>query len=70
MLALAFDTLVCSGSKVAFAYPKMRLFVCAHTHTHDVPQGGYFGEKRPLDSIQRKYCWQGLPGDVKNFTCH
>jgi len=33
VLALAFDALVCSGSKVAFAYPKMRLFVCAHTHT-------------------------------------
>ena len=40
------------------------------TH-HDDPQGGHFGEKRTLDTIQRKYYWQGLPGDVKNYvhTC-
>lgn len=40
------------------------------TH-HDDPQGGHFGIKRTLDTIQRKYYWQGLPSDVKNHvkTC-
>jgi Integrase zinc binding domain len=40
------------------------------TH-HDDPQGVHFGEKRTIDTIQRKYYWQGLPGEVKNYvhTC-
>ncbi|EDN02416.1 hypothetical protein HCAG_00280 [Histoplasma mississippiense (nom. inval.)] len=38
---------------------------------HDDPQGGHFGIKKSIDSIQDKYYWHGLVRDVKDYisTC-
>jgi transposase InsO family protein len=38
---------------------------------HDDPQGGHFGEKRTLDAIRRKYFWNGMAGQIREYvkTC-